>query len=181
MGRSIQRATAWGNPSSACFFPKLQCNGIHTPNRVEFTERRREDPPWRVDLLFPISAPVCLSLHLSLLSLLILMFTYSLWSISPFLSTVHPSLCIIFRYVSRLNPQAAQASSAIYKDELDSVNCLKMVQNRKIKITYLIVVVFLCVLGVSGAFQAIFEFCSYTFQRSKFKNLLKRPRNIQNA
>ena len=33
-----------------------------------------------------------------------------------------------------------------------------MVQNRKIKITYLIVVVFLCILGVLGAFQAIFDF-----------------------
>ena len=33
-----------------------------------------------------------------------------------------------------------------------------MVQNRKIRITYLIVVVFLCVLGVSGVFQVIFEF-----------------------
>ena len=40
--------------------------------------------------------------------------------------------------------------------KLDSVNCLKMVQNIKIKMTYLIVVVFLCVLDVSGAFQAIF-------------------------
>ena len=33
-----------------------------------------------------------------------------------------------------------------------------MAQNRKIKISYLIVVVFLCILGVSGAFQTIFEF-----------------------
>ena len=33
-----------------------------------------------------------------------------------------------------------------------------MVQNIKIKMNYLIVVVFLCVLSVSGAFQASFEF-----------------------
>ena len=44
--------------------------------------------------------------------------------------------------------------------ELDSVNWREMVQNRKIKITYLIVIVFLCVLGVSGAFQAIVIFSS---------------------
>ena len=67
-----------------------------------------------------------------------------------------------------LQPQAAQAWGAIYKtlyesltrfrQAPDSVKCLKMVQNIKIKMTYLIVVVFLCVLGVSGAPQAIFEF-----------------------
>lgn len=33
-----------------------------------------------------------------------------------------------------------------------------MVQNKKIKTTYLIVVAFLCVLGVLGAFQAIYQF-----------------------
>ena len=50
--------------------------------------------------------------------------------------------------------------------------------------TYLIVVVLLCVLGVSGAFEAIYEFCSssqYTYQQSKLKYRLKRPRNTQNA
>ena len=42
--------------------------------------------------------------------------------------------------------------------ELDFVNCLKMVQTKEIKMTYLVVVVLLCVLGVSGAFRAIYEF-----------------------
>ena len=41
--------------------------------------------------------------------------------------------------------------------ELYFVNCLKMSQNKEIKMAYLIVVVLLCVLGVSGAFQAIYE------------------------
>ena len=34
-----------------------------------------------------------------------------------------------------------------------------MVQNKEIKMAYLIFVVFLSVLGVSGEFRAIFEFC----------------------
>ena len=42
----------------------------------------------------------------------------------------------------------------MHESYLDFVNCLKM---SKIKTTYLIVVVFLCVLGVFEAFQAIFE------------------------
>ena len=41
---------------------------------------------------------------------------------------------------------------------LDFLNCLKMVKNKEIEMTCLNVVVFLCVLGVSGAFQAIIPF-----------------------
>ena len=52
-----------------------------------------------------------------------------------------------------------------------------MVQNRKIKITYLIVVVFLCVLGVSGAFQAIFEFWPLEAQKS-LETPQKHPSNL---
>ena len=56
----------------------------------------------------------------------------------------------------------------LYESLLDFVNCLEMVQNKEIKMTYL--------LGVSGAFQTI-----YTFQRSKLRNRLKRPGNTQNT
>ena len=78
-----------------------------------------------------------------------------------FLQSIHPSLCIIFRYVSRLlihrRPKlGVRFIRLCMRVELDSVNCLKMVQNRKIKITYLIVVVFLCVLGVSGGVSSDF-------------------------
>ena len=38
---------------------------------------------------------------------------------------------------------------------LGFVNCLEMIQNTEIKMTYLIFVVFLSVLGVSGAFRAV--------------------------
>ena len=41
---------------------------------------------------------------------------------------------------------------------LDFVNCLKIVENEEIKMVYLIVVLFSCVLSVSGMFQAIYEF-----------------------
>ena len=64
--------------------------------------------------------------------------------------------------------QAVQVWDAIYRVELDFVNCLKMVQNNEIKMTYLIVVVF---------FKRF-----YTYQQSKLKNRLKScPRNTQNA
>ena len=40
----------------------------------------------------------------------------------------------------------------LYKSLTRFVNCLKMVQNIEIKMTYLIVVVFICILGVSMVF-----------------------------
>ena len=54
-----------------------------------------------------------------------------------------------------------------------------------------LIVVALCVLGVSGTFQAIYAFWRWNFktalegqnvrQRSKLKNRLESPRNTQNA
>ena len=50
----------------------------------------------------------------------------------------------------------------------------------KIKMSYLIVVVFVCVLVVSGAFQVIYEFWPPEGIRNKtFMNRLKHPRNTQ--
>ena len=68
-----------------------------------------------------------------------------------FLQSIHPSLLI-----HRQPKLGVRFIRLCMRVELDSVNCLKMVQNRKIKITYLIVVVFLCVLGVSGGVSSDF-------------------------
>ena len=75
---------------------------------------------------------------------------------------------------------------AIYRTLYESfnVNCLKIVENEEIKMVYLTVVLFLCVVGVSGMFQAIYcEFRPLEGIRKQPKLIdhLERPRNTQNT
>ena len=51
-----------------------------------------------------------------------------------------------------------RSPDGILESVAEVVNYLKMVQNTEIKMTYLIFVVFLSVLGVSWVFRAVFEF-----------------------
>ena len=70
-------------------------------------------------------------------------------------------------HISPQKSQAAQAWDVIYKLMYESLTrFLKLhesVENKEIKMTTLIVVVFFCILGVSGTFQAIYEFWPLLF------------------
>ena len=74
---------------------------------------------------------------------------------------------VLRNYESPQKSQAAQAWDVIYKLMYESLTrFLKLhesVENKEIKMTTLIVVVFFCILGVSGTFQAIYEFWPLLF------------------